>query len=169
MELLRQATNTCADVKNKTNCNPLPIVGIPYRGGGPLMNAILANEIPMIFINQDAALPYVTSGKLRPIAVTTAKRIAAAPDVPTVAEAGVPGFEAIGWNGIVAPAKTPPAIIARLNSVINAVVQEPEMMNTLGHQGVELDVKTPAELGAMIHSEIVKWDKLVKQADVKAD
>ena len=106
---------------------------------------------------------------MRPLAVTTAKRIAAAPDVPTVAEAGVPGFEAIGWNGIVAPARTPPAIIAKLNGVINAVVQEPEMVKTLGHQGVELDVKTPTEMRAMIHSEIIKWDKLVKQADVKAD
>jgi len=111
----------------------------------------------------------IRGDKLRPIAVTTSKRIAALPDVPTVAEAGMSGFEAIGWNGIVAPAKTPPAIIAKLNSVINAVVQEPEMVNTLNHQGVELDVKTPAEIRAMIHSEIGKWDKLVKQANVKAD
>ena len=129
----------------------------------------MGGQVQLAFGSIEPSLLLIRGDKLRPLAVTTAKRIAAAPDVPTVAEAGVPGFEAIGWNGIVAPAKTPPAIIAKLNGVINAVVQEPEMVKTLGHQGVELDVKTPAEMGAMIHGEIIKWDKLVKQADVKAD
>ena len=145
------------------------LLHVPYKGSAPGLTDLMGGQVQLAFGSIEPSLLLIRGDKLRPIAVTTAKRIAALPDVPTVAEAGVPGFEAIGWNGIVAPAKTPPAIIAKLNGVINAVVQEPEMMNTLGHQGVELDVKTPAEMGAMIHSEIVKWDKLVKQADVKAD
>jgi tripartite-type tricarboxylate transporter receptor subunit TctC len=111
MELLRQATATCADPKKKLNCNPLPIVGIPYRGGGPLMNAILGNEIPMEFINQDAALPYVAAGKLRPIAVSSLQRNPLYPNVPTVAESGYPGFQALSWAGISAPKGTPKPLL----------------------------------------------------------
>ena len=145
------------------------LLHVPYKGSAPGLTDLMGGQVQLAFGSIEPSLLLIRGDKLRPLAVTTAKRIAAAPDVPTVAEAGVPGFEAIGWNGIVAPAKTPPAIIAKLNGVINAVVQEPEMVKTLGHQGVELDVKTPTEMRAMIHSEIIKWDKLVKQADVKAD
>ena len=145
------------------------LLHVPYKGSAPGLTDLMGGQVQLAFGSIEPSLLLIRGDKLRPLAVTTAKRIAAAPDVPTVAEAGVPGFEAIGWNGIVAPARTPPAIIAKLNGVINAVVQEPEMVKTLGHQGVELDVKTPTEMRAMIHSEIIKWDKLVKQADVKAD
>ncbi len=145
------------------------LLHVPYKGSAPGLTDLMGGQVQLAFGSIEPSLLLIRGDKLRPIAVTTSKRIAALPDVPTVAEAGMSGFEAIGWNGIVAPAKTPPAIIAKLNSVINAVVQEPEMVNTLNHQGVELDVKTPAEIRAMIHSEIGKWDKLVKQANVKAD
>ena len=145
------------------------LLHVPYKGSAPGLTDLMGGQVQLAFGSIEPSLLLIRGDKLRPIAVTTSKRIAALPDVPTVAEAGLSGFEAIGWNGIVAPAKPPPAIIARLNSVINAVVQEPEMVNTLNHQGVELDVKTPAEMRAMIHSEIGKWDKLVKQANVKAD
>lgn len=145
------------------------LLHVPYKGSAPGLTDLMGGQVQLAFGSIEPSLLLIRGDKLRAIAVTTANRIAAAPDVPTVAESGIPGFEAIGWNGIVAPAKTPPAIIARLNSVINTVVQEPEMSKSLAHQGVELDVKTPAEMAAMIHSEIVKWEKLVKQADVKAD
>ena len=145
------------------------LLHVPYKGSAPGLTDLMGGQVQLAFGSIEPSLLLIRGDKLRPIAVTTSKRIAALPDVPTVAEAGVPGFEAIGWNGIVAPAKTPPAIIAKLNGVINAVVQEPEMMKTLAHQGVELDVRTPAEMATLIHSEIAKWDKLVKQADVKAD
>lgn len=145
------------------------LLHVPYKGSAPGLTDLMGGQVQLAFGSIEPSLLLIRGDKLRPIAVTTSRRIAALPDVPTVAEAGMPGFEAIGWNGIVAPAKTPPAIISRLNSVINAVVQEPEMVNTLGHQGVELDVKTSPEMRAMIHSEIVKWDKLVRQANVKAD
>ena len=145
------------------------LLHVPYKGSAPGLTDLMGGQVQLAFGSIEPSLLLIRADKLRPLAVTTSKRIAAAPDVPTVAEAGIPGFEAIGWNGIVAPAKTPPAIIAKLNSVINAVVQEPEMVNTLGHQGVELDVRTPAEMSTLIHNEIAKWDKIVKQADVKVD
>ena len=145
------------------------LLHVPYKGSAPGLTDLMGGQVQLLFGSIEPSLLLIRGDKLRPIAVTTSKRIAALPDVPTVAEAGVPGFEAIGWNGIVAPAKTPTAIIAKLNNVINAVVQEPEMVNTLAHQGVELDIRTPAEMGTLIHTEIAKWDKLVKQADVKAD
>ena len=145
------------------------LLHVPYKGSAPGLTDLMGGQVQLAFGSIEPSLLLIRGDKLRPIAVTTSKRIAAAPDVPTVAESGIPGFEAIGWNGIVAPAKTPPAIIAKLNSVINAVVQEPEMVNTLGHQGVELDVRTPAEMSTLIHNEIAKWDKIVKQADVKVD
>ena len=169
MELLRQATNTCADVKNKTNCNPLPIVGIPYRGGGPLMNAILANEIPMIFINQDAALPYVASGKLRPIAVSSLQRNALYPTVPTVAESGYPGFQALSWAGISAPKGTPKPVLDKLEAAMIQALQTPEVKQRIESVGFVIPPLGVNAYNNFLKSEIELWTTLIKKSGIKPE
>ena len=169
MELLRQATATCADVKNKTNCNPLPIVGIPYRGGGPLMNAILANEIPLEFINQDAALPYVQAGKLRPIAVSSLQRNPLYPNVPTVAESGYPGFQALSWAGISAPKGTPKPVMDKLEAAMIQALQTPEVKQRLESVGFVIPPLGANAYNNFLKSEIELWTAMIKKAGIKPE
>ncbi|MEI6183451.1 MAG: tripartite tricarboxylate transporter substrate binding protein [Polynucleobacter sp.] len=169
MELMRQATATCADMKNKTNCNPLPIVGIPYRGGGPLMNAILANEIPMIFINQDAALPFVAAGKLRPIAVSSLQRNALYPNVPTVAESGYPGFQALSWAGISAPKGTPKPILDKLEAAMILALQTPEVKQRIESVGFVIPTLGSNAYVSFLKSELELWTSLIKKSGIKPE
>ncbi len=169
MELMRQATATCADMKNKTNCNPLPIVGIPYRGGGPLLNAILANEIPMIFINQDAALPFVAAGKLRPIAVSSLQRNALYPNIPTVAESGYPGFQALSWAGISAPKGTPKPILDKLEAAMIQALQTPEVKQRIESVGFVIPTLGSNAYVNFLKSEIELWTSLIKKSGIKPE
>ena len=169
MELMRQATATCADMKTKTNCNPLPIVGIPYRGGGPLLNAILANEIPMIFINQDAALPFVAAGKLRPIAVSSLQRNALYPNVPTVAESGYPGFQALSWAGISAPKGTPKPILDKLEAAMIQALQTPEVKQRIESVGFVIPALGSTAYVNFLKSEIELWTSLIKKSGIKPE
>ncbi len=169
MELMRQATATCADMKNKTNCNPLPIVGIPYRGGGPLLNAILANEIPMIFINQDAALPFVAAGKLRPIAVSSLQRNALYPNIPTVAESGYPGFQALSWAGISAPKGTPKPILDKLEAAMIQALQTPEVKQRIESVGFVIPTLGSTAYVNFLKSEIELWTSLIKKSGIKPE
>ena len=169
MELMRQATATCADMKTKTNCNPLPIVGIPYRGGGPLLNAILANEIPMIFINQDAALPFVAAGKLRPIAVSSLQRNALYPNVPTVAESGYPGFQALSWAGISAPKGTPKPILDKLEAAMIQALQTPEVKQRIESVGFVIPTLGSTAYVSFLKSEIELWTSLIKKSGIKPE
>ncbi len=145
------------------------LLHVPYKGSAPGLTDLMGGQVDLAFGSIEPSLQLMRNQKIRPLAVTTTKRISAAPEIPTVAESGVPGFETIGWNGIVAPAHTPKTIVDRLNTVINQVIQEPAMMAKLSAQGVELDIKTPEALTVMIETEINKWDALVKKADIKAD
>ena len=169
MELLRQATATCADAKKKFNCNPLPIVGIPYRGGGPLMNAILANEIPMEFINQDAALPYVQAGKLRPIAVSSLQRNPLYPNVPTVAESGYPGFQALSWAGISAPKGTPKPVLDKLEAAMIQALQTPEVKQRIESVGFVIPPLGTNAYNNFLKSEIELWTNLIKKSGIKPE
>ncbi len=169
MELMRQATATCADMKTKTNCNPLPIVGIPYRGGGPLLNAILANEIPMIFINQDAALPFVAAGKLRPIAVSSLQRNALYPNIPTVAESGYPGFQALSWAGISAPKGTPKPILDKLEAAMIQALQTPEVKQRIESVGFVIPTLGSTAYVNFLKSEIELWTSLIKKSGIKPE
>jgi len=169
MELLRQATATCADAKKKLNCNPLPIVGIPYRGGGPLMNAILANEIPMEFINQDAALPYVQAGKLRPIAVSSLQRNPLYPNVPTVAESGYPGFQALSWAGISAPKGTPKPVLDKLEAAMIQALQTPEVKQRIESVGFVIPPLGANAYNNFLKSEIELWTNLIKKSGIKPE
>ena len=169
MELLRQATSTCIDMKKKLNCNPLPLVGIPYRGGGPLINAILANEIPLEFINQDAALPHVQAGKLRPIAVSSLQRNPLYPNVPTIAESGYPGFQALSWAGISAPKGTPKPVLDKLEAAMVQALQSPDLRQRLESVGFVVPTPGSAAYVSFLKSEIDQWVSLIKKSGIKPE
>jgi tripartite-type tricarboxylate transporter receptor subunit TctC len=143
------------------------ITHVPYKGGGPAMTDLLGGQINLIFATAASAIPHVQSGKIRALAVTTSKRSQLVPDLPTVAEAGLPGFEANNWYGIVVPAKTPPAIIARLNKEFVAVLNEPDVKSILFKQGLDTAPSTPQEFAAYIKSETAKWAKVIKVSGAK--
>jgi tripartite-type tricarboxylate transporter receptor subunit TctC len=144
------------------------MVQVPYKGGAPGMVALVAGEVQLYFATISTALPHVKSGKLRALAVTSAKRSTAAPEYPTVAEAGVPGYEHASWVGVLAPAKTPLAIVTRLNEQTVKIVNAPEVQKLLLRDGLETVGDTPQEFAAVIKSEVAKWIKIVKAAGIKA-
>jgi tripartite-type tricarboxylate transporter receptor subunit TctC len=142
-------------------------VQLPYRGAAPAITDLLGGHIPMAALSIASGMPHIQGGKVRGLAVTSATRSPALPDVPTVAESGFPGFEANGWLGILVPNGTPPEVIAKLNGEIAKVMQSPEMKKQLLAQGVEARVSTPEQFGALIRSESVKWGKIIADAGIK--
>ena len=145
------------------------LVHIPYRGSGPAVTDLLGGQVQVMFDNMPSALPHVRAGKLRPLGVTSAKRSPALPDVPTIAEAGLKGYEASSWFGILAPAGTPKAIVDRLQQQIARGLATPEGRERLATQGAEPIAGTPAEFAAHIRAEIAKWGQVVKAAGAKVD
>jgi tripartite-type tricarboxylate transporter receptor subunit TctC len=143
------------------------IEAIPFRGSGPVSAAVLANQVPLGVVDVPSAISNVRAGKLRALAVTSKDRIAAAPDVPTFEEAGIPRYEAIGWFGVVAPAATPPQIVARLNSEIAAALKVPEIRKIAVDAGTEPFTASPAEFSRMIHEETKKWADVIKAGNIK--
>ena len=144
-------------------------VHVPYKGAPPAMVDLLAGQVALTFATAPSAVPYVKSGKIRALGVSTVKRISALPEVPTIAEAGVTGFEAGGSNGLVVPAGTPPAIVERLNTAIVRIVNEPAMRKYLSEQGAEPRTMTPAEYSDYLKSEVAKWARVVKASGAKID
>jgi len=145
------------------------IVHVPYKGTGPALNDTVGGQVQMIFGSVATALQYVKSGRLRPLAVTTPKRIAAAPDVPTVAESGYPGWEVTNWHGLVGPKGLPKDIVQRLNKEINVAVHSDEVKKVLSSDGLEPAGGTPEELAALLKSEVARWAQVVKRANIKID
>jgi tripartite-type tricarboxylate transporter receptor subunit TctC len=145
------------------------IVHVPYKGAPPQLADLIAGHVALTFATSPTAVPQVKAGKLRALAVSTLKRISALPDVPTIDEAGVPGFEASGSNGLVGPAGMPAAIVERLNAAVVRIVKEPAMSKYLRDQGAEPWTTTPAEYSAYIKSEVAKWAKAVKDSGAKVD
>jgi tripartite-type tricarboxylate transporter receptor subunit TctC len=142
---------------------------IPYRGGGPLMSDAIAGHVPLSIGSVFVTKPHIDNKKLRPLVVTTSKRSPDLPDVPTVAESGYAGFEAPAWWAVVAPAKTPPDIIKRMNEEINKVLKSQEVAKKLDQQGIDVVGGTPAEASAFIQRQMTIWDKVVKDNGIKAD
>jgi len=142
---------------------------IPYRGGGPAVTDVVSGQVPLLWVSIPAAAQFVKQKQLKALAVSTVKRSAAFPDVPTVQEAGIPDFEVDSWYAMFVPAKTPRAIVDRLNAALNAVLKEPEIREKLLAQGSEAVGGTPEQLGAVVNAELPKWAKLVKDAGIKAD
>lgn len=140
------------------------IVHVPYKGGGPAMVDLLAGNINLIFATAASAVGHIKSGKIKALAVTTAKRSGLVPDLPTVAEAGLKGFEANNWYGVLVPAGTPRPIIDRLNKEITAVLNMPDIKEFLFKQGLDVAPSTPEAFGAYIRSEKTQWEKVIKAA-----
>jgi tripartite-type tricarboxylate transporter receptor subunit TctC len=147
----------------------IDIVHVPYKGAPPQLADLIAGHVALTFATSPTAVPQVRAGKLRALGVSTAKRISALPDVPTIAEAGVPDFEASGANGLVGPAGMPPAIVERLNAAVVRIVKDPAMSKYLSDQGAEPWTTTPAEYSAYIKSEVAKWAKAVKDSGARID
>jgi tripartite-type tricarboxylate transporter receptor subunit TctC len=143
------------------------LVSVPYKGGGPAVIDLIAGHVQIYFSTIPAALVQVQAGKLRGIAVTAAKRVNLIPDVPTVAESGLPGFEVVGWFGIFAPAATPKAIVDRLNKEINVVLRAPETQKRFAGDGLIAGGGTPGQLGDFLRAELTKWGALIKEAGLK--
>jgi tripartite-type tricarboxylate transporter receptor subunit TctC len=146
-----------------------PMLHIPYRGGGPAITDVIGGQVPYLWVSIPAAAQHVKSGKLRALAVSTLKRSAAFPDVPTMQEAGVADFEVDSWYAMLVPAKTPKAIIDKLNKALNTVLAEPAIRAQLLEQGAEAVGGTPEALAKTIAAELPKWAKLAKDANIKAD
>jgi tripartite-type tricarboxylate transporter receptor subunit TctC len=142
------------------------LVPVAYKGSGPVAADVLGGQVPLGIVDVPAALANVKAGKLRALAVTTSRRLSALPDVPTMAEAGVQGYESIGWFGAVAPAHVPVAIIQRLNAEMRAALAEPEVRERVLASGAEPLVDSPAEFAAMIRDETRKWAEVIRRAGV---
>jgi tripartite-type tricarboxylate transporter receptor subunit TctC len=143
------------------------ITAIHYKGTAPALTDLLAGQIPFMFISNITAMPHVQSGRLRALAVTGRQRAALAPEVPTVAESGLPGFEVYGWYGIAAPARTPRPIVERLHAEVAKVAQNPTVKARLAKQGLELVGSSPEEFDAHIRGEIAKWERVIKAAGLQ--
>jgi len=142
---------------------------VPYKGGGPAMIDLLGGNIQLIFATAASAVGHIKSGKIRALAVTTLKRSPLVPDLPTVAETGLKGFEANNWYGILVPAKTSRAIVMRLNKDASTALLAPDTKELLFKQGLDVAPESPEAFGAYIKSEFVKWGKVVKSAGLKAE
>ena len=145
------------------------MVHIPYKGGGPAITATVAGETQLNFGTTVGLLPHARSGKLRAIAVTTTKRSPAAPEVPTFAESGLPGYDHGPWNGFLAPAKTPAMIVARLNAEAVRAVQSAEIKKVFAHEGAEPVGNSPEEFQSVIREELSRWAKVIKAAGIKPE
>jgi tripartite-type tricarboxylate transporter receptor subunit TctC len=142
---------------------------IPYKGSAPVVADLLAGQIDVMFDNVPNVIGHVRAGKMKAVAVSTAQRSALAPDVPTVAEAGVPGYELSVWFGVLAPAGTPRDIVARLNAEIVKVLNSTDVKERFAKQGVEVRTSTPEQFGDFLKSEVARWAKVVQDANIKAD
>jgi len=142
---------------------------IPYKGSPPALQDVVGGQVTMTFDNITTAWPLAKAGKLRALAVTTAKRSSVAPDVPTLAESGLPGFEVGSWQGVFAPAGTPPEIVKRLNVEIVRILNLPDVREKLGNLGAEIVADSPEEFAALVKGEVVKWADVVKKSGAKVD
>ncbi len=142
---------------------------IPYRGGGPAVTDVMAGQVPLLWVSIPAAAQFVKAGKLRALAVSTLKRSAVFPEVPTMVESGFKGFEVDSWYAMFVPAKTPQAIIDRINKAAVNVLAQPEVKERLLGQGAEAVGDTPAQLSGVVKKEIAKWKQVVKSANIKVD
>ena len=152
-----------------TSMAGIDMIHVPYKGGGQAMPALLGGEVALSFATVVSSLPHVKTGKLRGLAVTSAKRTPAAPEFPTVAESGLKGYEAVAWYGVLAPAATPREIIMRLNGEIVRALKLPEVQQLLLTQGAEPVSDTPEQFAAIMKTDIAKWGEVVRKSGAKAD
>ncbi len=145
------------------------LVHIPYKGSPPAVTDLMAGEVALMFSPSSSVLPHIASGRLRALAVTTASRLPSLPELPTIAESGLKGYETLTWFGFVAPAKTPPAVVTRLNTEMVKVLALPDVRNQFQIQGVEILGGTPEQFATYIRDEITKWAKVIRLSGAKAE
>jgi tripartite-type tricarboxylate transporter receptor subunit TctC len=147
----------------------VPLQHVPYKSAGNALTAVLSGEVPVSFLSPLTAHAQLKSGKVKALAVSSAKRFAGAPDIPSATEAGIPGMEAKLWFGLFAPAHTSKAIVAKLNSEVGHILRSPETQQTFLKQGVEAAPSTPEELADWVRAELVRWTPVIRGAGIKAD
>jgi tripartite-type tricarboxylate transporter receptor subunit TctC len=147
----------------------MDVVHVPFNGSPPAVTATVQNETQMLFAVMQPLKGQIDAGKLRALAVTTPKRFPLLPELPSIAESGVPGFEVSAWNGVLVPAATPKPIIARLNSEIDAILKEPDVVQKLNAQGFELVGGTPEAFGKLIVDDTARWAPVIKKLGLKVD
>ena len=145
------------------------VIHVPYKGGGPAMADLVGGQISGSFASMPSSIPFVRGGKLRALAVTAPKRSPAVPEVPTISEAGIPGFAVLDWQGLFTTGKTPPAIVSKLNAEVARILALPDVIEKLAVAGVEIQTSSPKEWGDFVKSEIAKWAKVVKEAGIKVE
>ena len=142
---------------------------VPYKGAGPALIDVAAGNVPFQLNSMPAVMGHVHSGRLRALAVSSAKRSQAVPDLPTIAESGVPGYDYVTWYGLLVPAQTPAAIVSRLNASTQKALGNKDVREKLGAQGVEVEGSTPDAFGKIVKNDVEKWRKIIKQANIKAE
>ncbi len=147
----------------------LDMIHVPYKGSAPATQDVLGGHVPIMFDSMIAILPHIKAGKVKAIAVTSAKRVPQFPDIPTFAESGLPGFESYAWYGFFAPAGTPKDVIAKLNSETLAIMKQPGFQKILADTGSDFVGETPEKFGAFIKAEAAKWSKVVKDSGATVD
>jgi tripartite-type tricarboxylate transporter receptor subunit TctC len=167
MELLKQRASECP--KGQKDCNGFFMVGIPYRGGGPMLQDLLGGQIPLMFINQDAALQHVKSGRLRALAVTSLQRNPLYPDVPTIAESGFAGFQALSWSGLSLIKGTPQPIVDKFEAAVRKVMTSPEIKQRLESVGFVVPQPGAKPYTDFVRHEIDLWTKVIKTAGIKPE
>jgi tripartite-type tricarboxylate transporter receptor subunit TctC len=140
---------------------------IPYRSVPEAQQAVMTGQVSAFFDTPVTALPQIRAGTVTALGISTSKRLTIAPDIPTIAEAGLPGYEVVGWNGILAPAHTPRPIVDRLNAAIQVALKTPEMVKLLSEQGIEPTGNSPEEFTAAMHADIEKWKRVCREAGIK--
>jgi tripartite-type tricarboxylate transporter receptor subunit TctC len=147
----------------------IDITHVPYKGNAPALNDVLGAHVPMMFDTVTTALPHVRSGQLRGLATTGAKRSPMAPELPTMIEAGLPGFEVSAWYMVFAPRKTPPEVVEKINAAINKVLVDPQLASQMSAQGVVFTGGSVADAQKFLNGEIDRWGKIIQAAHIKAD
>ena len=147
----------------------IDVTHVPYKGGAPALTDLIAGQVQALFVSIPSVLPHVHSGRLRAIAVSTLKRSASAPDVPTVAESGYPGFEYSNWNALFAPANTPQARVKRMNEIIAKILSEPDVANKLSAQGADPAPGSPEDLARYMKGDDARWKKVIRSAGLKPE
>lgn len=150
-----------------TSMAGVDMLNVPFSGAGPMMTAITNNDVQMSVVPVFSSIPLIKAGKVKAIAITSAKRSPTAPEYPTVAESGLPGYESVSWYGIFATAGTPKPVVDRLNAEIRRIVATPEIRDALSNQGAEPITDTPEQFSAIVRADVAKWAKIVKATGAK--
>jgi tripartite-type tricarboxylate transporter receptor subunit TctC len=156
-------------VELMTSIAGIKLTAVPYKGDAQAMTDAIAGQVSLTLPTVVAAMPHIKSGRLRPLAVTTKTRVASLPEVPTMQEAGVPGYESFSWGGIMAPAGTPPAVIAKLHAEFARILRLPDIQERMEGLGATVVATGPAEFSAFLQAEIRKWDGVAKRAAIRIE